>query len=309
MNSKIYITHAHIDAAAFTAANAIGIYMSEPGRRKSEVLAYAVPRGGVPAAYAIMAKYHALYGCMSLVYDVEKADVIIDDLVASGITRERFKTAWPAIPFFSLYDQTVSSPFTGRWLVFPWEQDEGNETSATDIPLRLLQYIGEDPKREGLRDTPLRFLRAWNAYTEGYQQDPADVLKTFEDGAEKVDEMVVVKHIPVYSHCEHHLAPFFGVAHIGYIPDGRVLGLSKFVRLVNIYARRLQVQERLTQQIAHALNEHLKPKGVGVVIECRHMCMESRGVRAASATTSTSCLLGAVKDYAAARAEFMRLVR
>jgi GTP cyclohydrolase I len=172
----------------------------------------------------------------------------------------------------------------------------------------LLVTMGEDPDRPGLRETPRRFTEAWVEYTSGYWMDPAPLLTCFEDGAENYDEMVMVKDIPVYSHCEHHLAPFFGVAHIAYVPTGRVLGLSKFARLTDIFMRRLQVQERLTQQIAHALDDALKPKGVAVMLECRHLCMEARGVRTSGSSTVTSCLLGVLKD-AAPRAEFMRLVR
>ncbi len=173
----------------------------------------------------------------------------------------------------------------------------------------LLYMVGENPMREGLLETPARFLKAWKHYTQGYDVDTATLLKSFEDGAQKVDELVLVKSIPVYSHCEHHLAPFFGVAHIGYIPNGRVVGLSTLARLVDAYARRLQVQERMTQQIAHTIEDVLAPIGVAVMIECRHMCMESRGVRAMGSTTLTSCLLGAFKTEDSARAEFMGLVR
>ena len=130
----------------------------------------------------------------------------------------------------------------------------------------LLAYIGEDPDREGLLETPARFLKAWAEYTRGYREKPEEILKSFEDGAERVDEMVIVRDIPVYSLCEHHLAPFFGKAHVGYVPDKRILGLSKISRLVEIFGRRLQVQERLTNQIADALDENLQPLGVAVVI-------------------------------------------
>ena len=143
-------------------------------------------------------------------------------------------------------------------------------------------------------------------YSSGYGKDPAEILKVFDDGAEKVDEMVLVKSIPVYSHCEHHLAPFFGVAHVGYIPNGKIVGLSKLSRLVDVFAKRLQVQERLTNQIADALEEHLQPLGVGVVIECRHMCMESRGIQRQGATTVTSAMRGALRNDVAARAEIGR---
>ena len=173
---------------------------------------------------------------------------------------------------------------------------------------RLLSFIGEDPDREGLRETPERFLKAWSEYTRGYREKPEDVLKVFEDGAQSVDEMVIVRDIPVYSLCEHHLAPFFGKAYVGYVPDQRILGLSKISRLVEIFSRRLQVQERLTNQIADALHTHLQPLGVAVVIECRHMCMESRGVRHTGTATVTSALRGSIKSNADTRREFLSLI-
>ena len=173
---------------------------------------------------------------------------------------------------------------------------------------RLLAYIGEDPDREGLLETPVRFLKAWEEYTRGYRMNPEEILKSFEDGAQRVDEMVIVRDIPVYSLCEHHLAPFFGKAYVGYVPRKRILGLSKISRLVEIYGRRLQVQERLTNQIADALDTHLKPLGVAVVIECRHMCMESRGVRHTGTATVTSALRGSIKANADTRREFLSLI-
>lgn len=182
--------------------------------------------------------------------------------------------------------------------------------SAEDLKAvrRLLAYIGEDPDREGLLETPARFLKAWEEYTRGYRMNPEEILKSFEDGAQRVDEMVIVRDIPVYSLCEHHLAPFFGKAYVGYVPDKRILGLSKISRLVEIYGRRLQVQERLTNQIADALDTHLKPLGVAVVIECRHMCMESRGVRHTGTATVTSALRGSIKANADTRREFLSLI-
>ncbi|MBM4199649.1 MAG: GTP cyclohydrolase I FolE, partial [Gammaproteobacteria bacterium] len=165
----------------------------------------------------------------------------------------------------------------------------------------LLTYIGEDPDREGLLETPARFLKAWKEYTRGYREKPEEILKSFEDGAQSCDEMVIVRDIPVYSLCEHHLAPFFGKAYVGYVPDKRILGLSKISRLVEIYGRRLQVQERLTNQIADALDTHLQPLGVAVVIECRHMCMESRGVRHTGTATVSSALRGSIKTNADTR--------
>lgn len=169
----------------------------------------------------------------------------------------------------------------------------------------IFEAIGEDPFREGLLDTPARFQKAWEKWGEGYNLDPADFMKSFEEGT--YDEMVLVKDIPIYSKCEHHLADIFGTATIAYIPDGRVLGLSKLSRVANVFARRLQVQERLTVQIADALfTSELKPRGVGVLLKCRHMCMESRGICQQGHHTVTSALRGVMKE-GDPRAEFLKL--
>lgn len=174
---------------------------------------------------------------------------------------------------------------------------------------RFLTSIGEDPDRPGLRETPARVAKAWMAWASGYHQNPADVLKTFEDGAEEYNELIVVRNIPVYSHCEHHLAPFFGKATVGYMPNGKIVGLSKLTRLVECFSRRLQVQERMTIQIANALMETLEPKAVGVVVRCRHLCMESRGIRTAGEETVTSAMLGELQPNLAMRTEFLDLAR
>jgi GTP cyclohydrolase I len=176
----------------------------------------------------------------------------------------------------------------------------------------LLTRLGENPDREGLLDTPARFVAAMSHFTSGYALKPEDVLKTFGDGSEGLEAdagMIVQANIPLWSTCEHHLLPFFGVAHVGYIPDGCIVGLSKMSRLVDVFAHRLQVQERLGAQIADAMVSHLKPKGVGVVLECRHTCMESRGIERAGTSTTTSALRGVFKDNPAARAEFLALCK
>jgi GTP cyclohydrolase I len=172
----------------------------------------------------------------------------------------------------------------------------------------LLIAVGEDPDRPGLRDTPARVARAYAETFAGLWQDPGEILATVFD--EDHDELVLVKDIPMYSTCEHHLVPFHGVAHVGYIPgaDGRVTGLSKLARLVDVYARRPQVQERMTSQIADALSEALTPRGVLVVIEAEHLCMAMRGIRKPGATTTTSAVRGIFKENAATRAEAMSLV-
>lgn len=173
----------------------------------------------------------------------------------------------------------------------------------------LLKAIGDDHTREGLQDTPDRVVKAWGEWFSGYGKNPGDLLKTFEDGAEGVDEMVVETDIPVYSHCEHHIAPIFGVAHVAYVPEGKIVGLSKLVRLVDLYSRRLQVQERLTNDVAQALVDGLTPRGVGVVLQCRHLCMESRGVHRSGVVTTTSALRGCLKDEHDARAEFFNIIQ
>jgi GTP cyclohydrolase I len=174
---------------------------------------------------------------------------------------------------------------------------------------RLLTSLGENPDRPGLHETPARVAKAWKHWTSGYAQDPVEVLKAFEDGAEQYNELIVVRNIPVYSHCEHHLAPFFGKATVGYLPSGKIVGLSKLTRLVDIFSKRLQVQERLTIQIANALMEVLEPKAVGVVIKCRHLCMESRGIRAIGEETITSAMLGELQPNLGLRTEFLALAR
>jgi GTP cyclohydrolase I len=174
---------------------------------------------------------------------------------------------------------------------------------------RFLKSLGEDPDRPGLIETPARVTKAWKHWTSGYGQNPADVLKAFEDGAEEYNELIVVRNIPVYSHCEHHLAPFFGKATVGYMPDGKIVGLSKLTRLVECFSKRLQVQERLTIQVANALMESLQPKAVGVVIRCRHLCMESRGIKTAGEETVTSAMLGELQPNLAMRTEFLHLAR
>ncbi|UCH10327.1 MAG: GTP cyclohydrolase I FolE [Fidelibacterota bacterium] len=185
-----------------------------------------------------------------------------------------------------------------------------NDQSKDDIQeliSRLLTAIGEDPEREGLVRTPERVALAWEYLARGYDLQLEDVVgqACFE---EKYDEMVTVKDIDFFSMCEHHLLPFFGKAHVGYLPDGRVIGLSKIPRIVEMYARRLQVQERMTQQIANALMDILKPKGVGIVVEGVHMCMQMRGVEKQNSYATTSHLVGEFKTNQKTREEFMRII-
>ena len=172
---------------------------------------------------------------------------------------------------------------------------------------KVLELLGEDPKREGLLKTPSRVAKAWGFLTEGYHQDPKEILSQALFTSSN-DEMVVVRDIEFYSTCEHHMLPIIGRAHVAYIPDGKVVGLSKIPRIVNLFARRLQIQEQMTEQIADAISETINPKGVAVVLHARHMCMEMRGVEKINSTTVSSALRGLFKSDQRTRAEFYNII-
>ncbi|MEO8181188.1 MAG: GTP cyclohydrolase I FolE [Deltaproteobacteria bacterium] len=187
-----------------------------------------------------------------------------------------------------------------------WTEKERKE--AEEHVRALLGLIGDNPDREGLIETPSRVVRSFEEYFAGYGQEPAEHLDRTFDEVEGYDELVLVSDIDVYSHCEHHMVPFVGKAHVGYIPKGRVVGLSKLARVVDLYARRLQVQEKLTVQIAEAIESTLAPHGVAVVLQCQHFCMCYRGVKKAGSWTTTSRLRGIFLQDSAARLEFMTLL-
>jgi GTP cyclohydrolase I len=182
--------------------------------------------------------------------------------------------------------------------------DELAETVAA-----LLEQLGENPDREGLIDTPTRVSESLRYLTEGYASDPATIVGDALFALDGYDDMVVVKDIAFFSLCEHHLLPFFGRAHIGYVPEGRVVGLSKLPRLVDAYSRRLQVQERMTREIAEAINSTVNPRGVGVVVEARHLCLEMRGVQKETSQTLTSSMLGVFRSDLRTRSEFLSHIR
>ena len=200
------------------------------------------------------------------------------------------------------------SEATGTKTIRLGEPEGAATESIADLIRRMIVLLGEDPSREGLRRTPERFEKALRFLTSGYRQDPETIL----NGAMFsvcYDEMVVVKDIEVYSLCEHHLLPFFGKCHVAYIPSKKVIGLSKIARLVNMYARRMQIQERLTNQVARAIEQKLSPEGVGVIIEARHLCMVMRGVEKQQSSAVTSAMLGAFRENKQTRDEFLALVR
>ena len=255
---------------------------------------YGVPRGGMICA-----------GFMSKavnVIDPADADVIIDDVVDSGRTRDEYKARYPGTPFVGLWDKTKDD--RREWLIFPWEQN-GHERGPTDAVVRILEFIGEDPTREGLVDTPDRVLRALREMTSGKTVNPEKLLEarfTVDH-----DEMVLLRGVRFTSLCEHHILPFIGSATVGYIPNGKVIGLSKLARVVDCFARRLQLQERMTEQIAQTIQKHVAPLGVGVIIKASHSCLGCRGAKQPDTDMVTSCLLGYLRERPETRAEFMRL--
>ena len=193
--------------------------------------------------------------------------------------------------------------------------EDADASSEIDLPRienavrEILLAIGEDPDREGLRDTPDRVRRAYAEFFSGYDMDPEEVLmKTFEESG-GYDEMVLIRDIEVESHCEHHMVPIIGKAHVAYIPNNRVVGISKLARVVDIFAKRLQIQEKMTVDIAETINNVLKPQGVAVVIEASHQCMTTRGVHKPSADTVTSQMLGVFRDDPSTRREFLSMIR
>jgi GTP cyclohydrolase IA len=250
---------------------------------------WGVPRGGQVVAGIIG----------NAVDNIQDCDVIVDDLIDSGSTKKRYKTFNK--PFEVLIDK--KKEFKDEWIVFPWEIKEEGEETVEDNVKRLLQYFGEDVNREGLRDTPKRYVK----FFKEFLNPPKWNCTTFK--GEGYDEMIVQTNIPFHSLCEHHIAPFFGEGHIAYIPNERIVGLSKLARTLETYSRRLQNQERITTQVAEFLWKELQPKGVAVVLTAKHMCMEMRGVKKHDTNTTTSKMMGSFKEDYKARTEFLNLIK
>ena len=248
---------------------------------------YGVPRGGQVVA-----------GLTGQAVDTpEEADYIVDDLIDSGTTRDKWKKNYPNKPFYVLYDKTIEKDL--GWLEFPWEED--GQRDAEDSVARLLQAFGEDTTREGLQDTPKRYVK----FFKEFLNTPEWNCTTFE--SEGYDEMIVQTNIPFHSLCEHHIAPFFGHGTIAYIPNKRIVGLSKLARTLETFSRRLQNQERITTQVAEFLEKELEPLGIAVVLKAKHMCMEMRGVKKHNTWTTTSIMKGIFKEDSKARNEIMQL--
>lgn len=247
---------------------------------------WGIPRGGQVVA--------GILG--NAVDNINDCDVIVDDLIDSGATMLRYLKHNK--PIEVLIDKRKE--FTNEWLVFPWENSEGD---IDDNITRVLQYFNEDVEREGLKETPKRYIK----FLEEFLNPPKWNCTTFE--GEGYDEMIIQTGIPFYSLCEHHIAPFFGYGTIAYIPNKRIVGLSKLARTLETFARRLQNQERITTQVAEFLMEKLEPRGVAVQLTAKHMCMEMRGVKKHNTWTTTTKLTGRFKEDNSVRMEFLNGIR
>jgi GTP cyclohydrolase I len=267
--------------------------------RHGGLTVYGVPRGGAIVAGLLAARCSTV----KITEDPSQAEAILDDIIDSGRTREQYGKLAPGVPFVALVDKRKQLDL--GWVVFPWERRD--ETSdIEDTVVRQLQFIGEDATREGLRDTPRRHVSALREFTSGLQVDAAALLRSFD--AEGYDEIVALRDVEFVSLCEHHLLPFTGRVHFAYLPSDRIVGLSKIPRMIDALARRPQVQERLTHQIASTFAAALSPRGVAVVVEGEHTCMALRGARAKGRMV-TSVVTGVFRDKPEARAEVMALLQ
>lgn len=251
---------------------------------------YGVPRGGQIIAGLLGNEVDHIRDC----------EVIVDDVIDSGKTKETY-TVSTGKEFYALYDMTLARAI--EWVVFPWEDQRGADSE--EVIRMLIKLMGDDPMREGVRDTPGRVLRSFKELYAGYSDDPKRHITTFEKGT--YDQMIILKDCEFYSTCEHHLQPFFGKIHIGYVPAEKVIGLSKLARIAECFARRLQIQERIGEQIASFLSSELECGGVGVVIEAKHFCMCARGANKQGSEMVTSSLKGVFAKQEV-RSEFLRLI-
>lgn len=274
----------------------------EEGKTLRNALLWGIPGGGVPVAYLLS----GMLKC-GVANHPNEADIFVDDIVDTGETKKHIMEAYGDKPFFALIDQ--SGIEEKKWYVFPW--DATVTMSKQDIVLRQLQAIGEDPHRDGLRGTPSRVVRMWDEIFSGYNKNPEDILNVSFDNDKGYDGIVALRGLQFYSMCEHHLLPFMGKINIGYIPGrkGKVVGISKLARLVEIFSRRAQIQERLTSQIADAIESVLSPQGVAVVVDATHLCMKMRGVKQQGDTVMrTAEMRGTFRSSQALRSEFMESV-
>lgn len=245
---------------------------------------------------------------LNLVDSPDDADIIFDDLSDSGHTLEEYIGKKEIVvvyvkPHTPNKDKMAYFQEASGWIEFPWEGENSMEDNIT----RVIELIGENPNREGLVKTPTRVRKAYEKIFEGYKKDPSEFMTVFQNES-SIDQIVGLSNIEFYSTCEHHMLPFFGKAHIYYIPDKKIVGISKLARILDMFARRLQNQERVAKQVADLIEETLQPKGVAVVIEARHLCMMARGVEKQMSVMRTSDLRGAFREKHETRDELFQLI-
>lgn len=276
------------------------------GSKKIYQHLYPVPRGGIPVAMALS----QITG-IPLTDTITPKTLIIDDLVDSGSTRSKYPdndfacihikkhTPKELYPEYFIKEEDC-------WIEYWWERIEEKQP-AEDAVIRIIESIGDDPNREGLIDTPRRVIKSYQHLFSGYNKDPKDVMTIFNN--EGCNQIVLLKDIEIYSMCEHHLLPLYGRAHLAYVPDKKIIGISKLARLIEIYTRRLQIQERIGEQVTSDLMKYLNPLGAACIIEADHLCMRMRGVEKQNSTMVTSSLKGIFLDDLSARRELMSLIK
>lgn len=289
-----------VEQRAYTTA----LQISKDYNKTPLVYAYPIPSAGVHAAQAI--RQHVTIN-LQFVENPADAEIYIDDLIDSGDTMKNIYHQFGVKPVYVLVHKNIER--IKEWVSFPWDRMK-NHAGPEDNIRRILQHIGEDPQREGLLETPARVVKSYDDLFSGYNyktdEDVGKLMKCFEDGA--CNEMVLLKNIEFYSTCEHHMLNFAGRAHIAYLPQGKVVGLSKLARLLEVYSRRLQIQEKLTQQITQALDLHLQPLGSACILEASHSCMTCRGVMKQNSVMVTSSLTGEFLKPEV-RAELLSLIK
>jgi len=268
---------------------------------------YPIPKNGLYVANEINKIIHIPVEVdYDRVKEFNKNEIlIVDDIIDSGRTLDKYYGYDKAVLFVKNNNSDKINYYVKdieEWIQFYFEKDNDIE----DNLVRILEYLGENPNREGLKDTPKRIIKSWEKLFGGYRQDIKDILTSFED--DRCDEMIILKNIEFYSTCEHHFLPFFGKCHIAYIPDKKIIGVSKLARILEMYARRLQIQERLTKQIADCIEDGLQAKGVMVIIEAQHFCMTSRGIEKQQSRMVTSAIRGSF-NHSEVRNEFLNLIR
>ena len=261
---------------------------------------YGIPNGGMICA--------GLLKKTETTTNPNEATIFLDDLLDSGKTATSYIQKYGK-KFHVLFNKQEEEEIKDKWLIFPWEAEHPgkDKEGIEDNIVRQIQYIGEDITREGLVETPKRIVKSWKELYAGYNQNPADVFTTFStDG---YDQMVILKDISFYSMCEHHLLPFFGKAHIAYIPNKKVVGISKLARLLEIYTKRMQIQERIGEQVTSDIMKYLDARGAACIIEAQHLCMKSRGVKNPTSVMQTSSLRGVFMTEISARNELFQMIK